>query len=543
MSSPPSDRLAPWLTGLLIVAVAGLHLAYLAGGHALDLAPDEAHYWDWSRHLDWSYYSKGPLVAWLIRASCEAFGPLSVALTGHLTLAIRIPAVVCGGLLLASLYRLCVEVLGQPKLGLGLVAAAVTMPVLAAGSSLMTIDAPYTCCWGWALVFAHRAVTGRSRWAWEITGLLVGVGVLAKYTMVLFPASLALFLLFSPAHRRQLVSPGFARMVAVALACCLPIVIWNAQNGWVTFWHVFRLAGLSAAGEPSLRAGGGIKWLGPLAYVGTQAGLLLIYWFAVWLLAMILCNPLRQRDDGSRYLWWLSAPGFLVFFAFSVKTGGGEPNWPVTAYLSGSVLAAAWLARQLASPVGWLRVGSRVAVGMTMLLGMGVTAAMHHSSVLHPLLELVAGAPTNLHPYPVRRFDPTCRLRGWRYLAAQVDVVREELRARGIDPVLAGVSWSMPGELGVYCAGHPQAYSLGRIQGDRRSQYDLWPNPLADRQEFVGRTFVIVGPLAPEVVAGFECVEPPIWVTYSEAGRPLAGWPIHVCHGYRGFAAVPHAAH
>src|SRR6516162_4147232 len=61
----------------LILGSAALHLAYLAHDCPLDLAPDEAHYWDWSRHLDWSYYSKGPLVAYLIRIGVETAGPWS----------------------------------------------------------------------------------------------------------------------------------------------------------------------------------------------------------------------------------------------------------------------------------------------------------------------------------------------------------------------------------------------------------------------------------------------------------------------------------
>ena len=74
---------------LLIVAAAVLRLLYLAFDCPLDLAPDEAHYWDWSRHLDWSYYSKGPLVAWLIRASCDLFGGWSERYTGNLAFAVR----------------------------------------------------------------------------------------------------------------------------------------------------------------------------------------------------------------------------------------------------------------------------------------------------------------------------------------------------------------------------------------------------------------------------------------------------------------------
>jgi 4-amino-4-deoxy-L-arabinose transferase-like glycosyltransferase len=33
---------------------------------SFDLAPDEAYYWDWARHLALGYYSKPPLVAWVI---------------------------------------------------------------------------------------------------------------------------------------------------------------------------------------------------------------------------------------------------------------------------------------------------------------------------------------------------------------------------------------------------------------------------------------------------------------------------------------------
>ena len=66
------------LAAALILGVAALRLVYLAHDCPLDLAPDEAHYWDWSRHLDSSYYSKGPLVAYLLRGGCEVAGSWSM---------------------------------------------------------------------------------------------------------------------------------------------------------------------------------------------------------------------------------------------------------------------------------------------------------------------------------------------------------------------------------------------------------------------------------------------------------------------------------
>src|SRR5436309_8342843 len=143
---------------LLVLLSAGLHLAYLACDCPLDLAPDEAHYWDWSRRLDWSYYSKGPLVAYLIRASCAVAGGWSRALTGTDMLAVRLPAVLCGGLLLLSLYLLALRVCHSERTAVAVVAATLTLPIITAGSCLMTIDAPFTCCWGWALVLGHQAV-------------------------------------------------------------------------------------------------------------------------------------------------------------------------------------------------------------------------------------------------------------------------------------------------------------------------------------------------------------------------------------------------
>src|SRR5207249_5638178 len=122
VSAPsPSSSSNSWLWSLLTVGLifssAALRIAYLAYDCPLDLAQDEAHYWDWSRQLDWSYYSKGPLVAYLIRLGCELAGGLSREWTSSDMLAVRLPAVLCGSLLLGSLHVLTVRVYGRESLG------------------------------------------------------------------------------------------------------------------------------------------------------------------------------------------------------------------------------------------------------------------------------------------------------------------------------------------------------------------------------------------------------------------------------------------
>ena len=520
------------LAACLILGAAALHLAYLAYNCPLDLAPDEAHYWDWSRHLDWSYYSKGPLIAYLIRGGCEVAGSWSVAHTGNLALAVRLPAVVCGSLLLISLYVLTVQVYRCETLALAVVGMALTLPILAVGSSLMTIDAPYTCCWGWALVLGHRAIFRGSTWAWPLLGVVLGLGMLAKYTMIVWIPSAALFLVMTSAYRRLLWGRGFWCMIAVAGFCCAPILIWNAQHDWVTFRHVFGLAGLQEVvqqhEEPRLH------WLGPLHYLGGQCALLLVYWFVAWAAAMIAHRPWREPDEGVRYLWWLSVPMFLLFLVFSPKTGGGEMNWPVTAYLSGLVLSAAWLLRQLDDPRRWYRRCTAINLGLACTLGLAVTLFMHHSEWLHPVLARLAGPPSEANLFPLRRLDPTCRLRGWRTLAAAVDRIRVQLTEQeGIEPILAGCSWNMPGELGVYCADHPQAYSIGLSMGDRHSQYDLWHNPIDDGDAFKGRTFLVVNGDEKQLRQAFRSVTT-TEVEYDEGGQPISSWRLAICRDFTG---------
>jgi hypothetical protein len=246
-------------------------------------------------------------------------------------------------------------------------------------------------------------------------------------------------------------------------------------------------------------------------------------------------RPWAERDSVLRYLWWMSAPMFLIFLAFSLKTGGGELNWPVTAYLSGLVLASRWLGRQLQSPVGWYRRWTAFNLALATAAGVAIVVFMHHSEWARPLLGRVAGPATTADPFPLRRLDPTCRLRGWSYLGREVDRVRGRLAAEGVDAVLAGPTWNMPGELGVYCAGHPQAYSLGLVGYDRHSQYDLWPNPLRDPDRFLGKTFILVGDVDARILAGFERTDPPQVLTYSEGGYPIATWTITVARGYKGY--------
>ncbi|MFL5331205.1 MAG: glycosyltransferase family 39 protein [Gemmataceae bacterium] len=519
--APP--RLAA--SGLILFA-AVWHLVYLIRNCPLDLAADEAHYWDWSRHLDWSYYSKGPLVAWLIRLSCELFGAFSVRLCGTELIAVRLPAVACGAGLLAGLYVLAARTLKSDWRALAVVATAVSLPVLAAGATVMTIDAPFTCAWVWALVFTHAAIFRQGNWNWAMAGVLIGIGILAKYTMVLLLPCVGMFLLVHPVHRSQLRRSGFWLACGIAAICCVPILIWNIKYDWVTVRHVGWQAGAQAQG---------IRWLGPLRFVVEQAGLLLFFWFACWAAAIWRERPGHSQDAGRAFLWWTSIPVFAMFVIISLKTPG-QLNWPIAGYISGLILAVNWLANRFvsASPT-WCRI-HRAFLILTTVAGMSLTAAIHYPTLIQPILAVISGAPTEDSPLPMRRYDPTARLRGWSFLAGNIDATRRLCEMLGDDPIIATSFWNLSGEIAFYCEGHPDVQCLGPAIGQRMSQYDLWrPNVLWDPDAFRGRTFIFVGDLAPEIVQAFDAVDDTWWVDYTENGHVLSYWQVTICRGYRGF--------
>src|SRR5262249_52490887 len=102
--------------------------------------------------------------------------------------------------------------------------------------------------------------------------------------------------------------------------------------------------------------------------------------------------------------------------------------------------------------------------------------------------------------------------------------------------VLTAAGWSLPGEIGFYCAGHPTVHSLGLALGDRRSQYDFWgPNPVWHPDHFRGRTFLLVSPGPVNPLGAFGSVEAVRVVTHLEGGQPVARWTLLVCRDFRGF--------
>lgn len=540
-----------------VTIMTSFRLAYLVWLCPFDLAPDEAHYWDWSRQLDWCYYSKGPLIAWLIRAAEELLGSWLRDTHGTSMPAVRLPAVLCGALLALGVFAFTWQTTSSPRLAYLTMLAVLLTPHFAVVSTLATIDSPFLCLWQWSLVaafsalrlgttaspsaptsqFASSAPAAQhgSAFVWLTLGLLMGLGILAKPTMVLFPVCLLLFLLAHRSVRFQLRSPRIWLALAVAfLVGGLPILWWNARHDWVTFRHVFTQATLATPARWRV-------W-GWLEYLSVQTTLLFVVGMFAWVAASLWALRLRRLSTSAAvttvtaFLLWFCWPVFAVFLAFSWRTSI-QPNWPVAAYLSAIPLVAWWLAHTWQTN-RWSK-ALRASLAVAALLAMLVNIFLHQPrwaydlGVLPALARATGYIQKELWP---RRLDPTCRLHGWRQLAQVVQQLRETCRQTGAEPLIAATPYGAAAELAFYLPDQPRVYCLNRIHGLRFSQYDLWrPNPLADPQHFAGRPFICVGPLSEQARRGFACVQPPIEVTIYRYGYPVFREWIHLAHDFRGF--------
>src|SRR3982751_3235355 len=159
---------------LFVAALTAIRLSLLA---TTDLSFDEAHYWMWSERLAPAYFSKGPGIAFVIRASTAVFG------ANEFGVRFFSPLLAAGTSLLLFYFA---RRLFNATAALWAIIALNATPIFNIGAFLMTIDALSIFFWLAAMFTFWLALEKSPQFSsyWPITGLLIGMGFLCKYTNV-----------------------------------------------------------------------------------------------------------------------------------------------------------------------------------------------------------------------------------------------------------------------------------------------------------------------------------------------------------------------
>ena len=436
------------------------------------LVEDEAHYWEWSRHLDWSYYSKGPGVAWVIYASTSVLG--------HTELGVRLPALIASALGSYAILKTASVAYNDHLTSFTAALLWLCVPGLAIAGMVMTIDAPYTACWAWATYFAARAIINDHPKSWIGFGLMIALGFLFKYTiLLLIPGVILAALLVKP---NKLNPKWFLLGMLVSLIGLLPVLIWNSNHDWATVRHLLGHLG-APGGDTSNTNVAYDPWtpLWALEYLVLQ----LAIGAAVLALAIFaIPNTKKHADqsarDATRTLWFFALPIFAFYFIVSLITQT-EGNWALAGFVS-IIPSAAWAVldgvKRNDHPVrfAW---GAAIFLGITSLL-------------LFPAATWLSGRAL------VGQFIPLDRITGMREHAQAAQRILEDLESQtGEQPIIITEHYGRASQLAFYLNGHPTTYCNSALVGGRKTQYDMWPSTnLANPQTLAslqGRPALLMG--------------------------------------------------
>lgn len=270
----------------------------------LPFSSDEAYYWVWSTHLQWSYFDHPGMIAWLLKL-------------GHVLdpWGLRWPVVTLGHLSWIFWYLLFQNQLKGSLLHIWILFMLLN-PLFGWGGFLAIPDTPaifFSSLASYAafnLVFSSQS-TSKNAWA-LLLGIALGLGFNSKYHIVLFVPSLLIWVTWIKAWRR--ISTAQISIVLLAgIVFSFPVLYWNYLNNFDSF--IFQLKhGLSTEER---------RWVWPIEYLGSQVGLLFPTVF-------FLC--LRPPKDSHQKLLYSIGWFTVLFFVWSSFSARPEGNWPILGY-------------------------------------------------------------------------------------------------------------------------------------------------------------------------------------------------------------------
>ncbi len=436
-----------WAGYIFIAVFFASRLAYIASGR-IQLSEDEAYQWLWSKHLALSYYSKPPLIAWLQW--------IGTRLWGDTEFGVRFCSPVLAGLLSVGLLRF-IAAEANARAAFWLVVVLAATPLLAVGSTLLTVDAPSVFFWVAALIAGWRAMQsdGLKYWCW--TGVFTGLGLLSKYTAVAQVLSWGVFFtLWAPA-RRHLRRPGPYVALGIALLAFLPVIWWNHQHGWITVTHLKERGGLTEVWH--LRA----RFIGE--FLGGEFGLLNPVFFVASVWAAVGLWLLKPRRPLLIYLFCMGAPLFLLYLLYTIHSRV-QLNWIAPSVVPlFAVMVLFWDERWRA---GCRAVQRWLAGGL--VLGFIAVGLLHGTE----LVQVLTG-----RPIPVR-FDPLHRVRAWTDIASMFEKEREKILTEGKPVFFITRDYDLASILSFYVPaakqgvpGAPLVYTLRTAHPE--NQFYFWP--------------------------------------------------------------------
>lgn len=319
---PLAETQNAWVKPALIgVGLVTLLRVLALWGSPTDLYVDESQYWLWGQSLDFGYYSKPPMIGWVLRLFDE-LTPVRSAFS------VRLPAPLIHGVTAMILGAWAARIAPAHRFaGLWAAMAYLSLPIVAVGSFLISTDTIMAPFFIGALALYWRLCAGGGARHAVFGGLLLGLAFLSKYAAVYFvPGAVIAYALYPSMRPRGKHLAVFALAFLIAAA---PNILWNIANDLTTVSHTMDnaawLKSESAGPRPSITRA--------LEFVASQFGVIGPVLMVLWIAALRAPAPGRQRA-----LIWVSIPVWAIVL-IQAYLSRAYANWAFAAIPAATITA------------------------------------------------------------------------------------------------------------------------------------------------------------------------------------------------------------
>ncbi|MBN2017164.1 MAG: glycosyltransferase family 39 protein [Candidatus Cloacimonetes bacterium] len=445
------DEKAFIFIGVLVI----FKLIYTIG---LNIIPDEAYYFLWGKNIQLSYFDHPPMIGWL-------FGFVSVFFTNPEFVVHLLPILLGAGTSLYA-YYLGKDMFNDVIAFTFLVMSNFTL-LLFAGTIIATPDTPMIFFLTGGIYHFYIACRRGTWYRWLLAGFFFGCALLSKYVAILIFPALLFYMIFSPERTwLKSIKPYIALLVSFVVF--LPVIIWNAQNNWLSF--SFQLKHGIGGTFPNWQTFGD--------FLGGQAGILGPLLFAILIIVVIkIIVEWKYHTKEVRLLFFLT----LVFFGFFLLSSiqkKVEANWAAFAYIPGMLLVTYMYLQDWQVRVGWR-----------------ITWVINWFLLIIVLLIVLVQVHVPIIPI---KYDPTDQFYGWKRLGLDAELIINDFP----ELIPAANRHQVASELIVYSGKEFVCFDIG----NRIHQFTLW----RDEESLIGRDFLLFDQskkLHSSVISCFERVE------------------------------------
>ena len=206
---------------ILCIRIVGLYFS------PLEVQGDEAQYWYWSTYFDWGYYSKPPLVAWIIGLFTSIFG--------NSIFILKLPSLLAHFLTSLVLFNLSKVFNRSTEESLWLSITYLLFFAVSLSSNIISTDPFLLLFWSSSLLFFKICLNKKSIKNIILTSIFVALGFYAKYAMIYFFLCSIILILFTD-NKKELIK-SILIISFFVLILISPHLYWLYSTNWVTFIH------------------------------------------------------------------------------------------------------------------------------------------------------------------------------------------------------------------------------------------------------------------------------------------------------------------